>query len=216
MKTSPLALAVFLGAAGSDIFVDAAEELSAATGGGDRSAPSPSLSTKSKTFLSKLNPRAIYPTATERDVAVTHPEKPETNGGSLHGIVGQVERNLASRRLLINQDEAAKRVRDAIAAANQAVENGETSGGALPLDYVKLSDQFGGNQQLTVRLRLPGVDKDQNVLVDTGSSSLAFCDKSLIDEAKNISKTKYAQCNAYSAPASCPDGSEGSMVAYAG
>ena len=207
MKTSPLALAVFLGAAGSDIFVDAAEELSAATGGGDRSAPSPSLSTKSKTFLSKLNPRAIYPTAIERDDAVT----PETGGS--HGNVGQHVWNLASRRLFINQDEAAKRVRDAIAAANQAVDNGETSGVALPLDYVLLKL---GLQQLTVRLRLPGVDKDQNVLVDTGSSSLAFCDKSLIDEAKNISKTKYAQCNAYSAPASCPDGSEGSMVAYAG
>ncbi len=193
MKTSPLALAVFLGAVGSDFSVDAAV-LSAA----GRIAPSPSLFTKSKTLLSKLNPRAIYPTATAigRDVAAT----------------------LASRRLLINQDEAAKKVRDAVAAANQAVDNGETSGVALPLDYVKLSDQVGGQQQLTVRLRLPGVDRDLNVLIDTGSSSLAFCDKdkSLINEAKNIKKTTYAQCNEYSHDVSCPDGSTGSIIAYAG
>ena len=200
-----------VGAVGSDFSVDAAE-LSAATGG-DRSAPLPSLFTKSKTFLSNINPRAIYPTAIGRDVAVTHSG---TTGGSLHGIVGQVERNLASRRLLINQDEAAERVRDAIAAANQAVDNGETSGVALPLDYVQLGGQLGGNQQLTVRLRLPGVDRDLNVEIDTGSSSLAFCDKSLIEEAKNISKTKYAQCNTYSNPVSCLDGTKGSEVAYAG
>ncbi len=203
MKTSPLALAAVLGAAAGYISVDAAV-LSAATGG-DRSAPSPSLFTKSKTFLSNIN---------RRDDAITHPEKAETGGS--HATVGQVERNLASRRLLINQDEAAKRVRDAITAANQAVDNGETSGVALPLDYVQHSGQLGGNQQLTVRLRLPGVDRDLNVIIDTGSSSLAFCDKSLIDEAKNISKTNYAQCNAYNAPASCPDGSMGYEVAYAG
>jgi hypothetical protein len=213
MKTSPpLALAAVLGAAGY-IFVDAAE-LSAATGG-DRSAPSPSLFTKSKTLLSNLNPRAIYPTAIGRDDAVTHSE---TTGGSLHGIVGQVERNLASRRLLINQDEAAKRVRDAITAANQAVDNGEKSGVALPLDYVQLSGQFGGEQQLTVRLRLPGVDRDLNVQIDTGSSSLIFCDKSLIDEAKNISKTNYGQCNEYGfSTVTCPDDtSSGGFSALSG
>ena len=114
------------------------------------------------------------------------------------------------------KDEAAKKVRDAIAAANQAVDNGETSGVALPLDYVRLSEQFGGNQQLTVRLRLPGVDKDQNVMIDTGSSSLAFCNKSLVEEAKNIIKTKYAQCKQYSDPVSCPDGSTGSQAVLAG
>ena len=186
----------FLAAVFTDFSVDAAE-LTAATAG--KNAPSPSLFTKS----SNLNPRAIYPTTIER----------------LHGIVGQVERNLASRRLLINQDEAAKRVRDAVAAANQAVENGETSGVALPLDYVVLSKQLGGNQQLTVRLRLPGVDRDQIMEIDTGSSSLAFCnkDKSLINEAKNISKTIYAQCNTYSDDVSCPDNnSTGSDVAYSG
>ncbi|KAL7452445.1 hypothetical protein ACHAWC_004168 [Mediolabrus comicus] len=137
-------------------------------------------------------------------------------GGSLHGIVGQVERNLASRRLLINQDEAAKRVRDAVAAANQAVDNRETSGVALPLDYVQLSPQLGYEQQLTVRLRLPGVDRDLNVLVDTGSSALAFCNKSLIDEAKTISKTNYAWCNAYGSTVSCPDGSTGKWIGFAG
>jgi hypothetical protein len=207
MKTSPLALAVFLGAT---VSVDAA--VLSAAGAGDRSAPSPSLFTKSKALLSKLNPRVIYPTAIGRDVAATHSG---TTGGSLHGIVGQVERDLASRRLLINQDEAAKRVRDAVTAAKQAVDNGETSGVALPLDYVQL---FNLTQQVTVRLRLPGVDRDLNTMIDTGSSALAFCDKSLIDEAKNISKTNYAQCVTYSSPVSCPDkpNSTGFQVAYAG
>ncbi len=92
----------------------------------------------------------------------------------------------------------------------------ETPGIVLPLDYVQLSDQFGGEQTLTVRLRLPGVDRDQNVIIDTGSSALAFCDKSLIEEAKNISKTNYAQCNEYGNYQSCPDGSTGSEYAYAG
>ncbi len=216
MKTSPLSLlsaytaVFFLAAVFTDFSVDAAE-LSAATGG-DRSAHSPSLLAKSKTLLSNLNPRVIYPTATRRDVAVTHPE----TGESLHGNVGQVERNLASRRLLINQDDAAKRVHDAITIANQAVKNGETSGVALPLGYVVVNDQLGGLQQLTVRLRLPGVDKDQNVLIDTGSSSLAFCDKSLVEEAKNISKTNYAQCHGYGDRVSCPDGSTGVSLANAG
>lgn len=54
MKTSPLALAAVLGAAGSGIFVDAAEKLSAAAG---RSPPSQStLLAKSKTFLSNIKP----------------------------------------------------------------------------------------------------------------------------------------------------------------
>ena len=215
LSASAYTAIIFLGVVGSEftVTVDAAE-LSAATGaGGDRSAPSPSLFTKSKTLLSKLNPRAIYPSAIGRDDAVTHSG---TIGGSLHGIVGQVERNLASRRLLINQDEAAERVRDAIAAANQAVDNGETSGVALPLDYVQLSKQLGYEQQLTVRLRLPGVDRDLNVLVDTGSSALAFCNNSLIDEAKNISKTNYAQCESYGSTASCPDGSTGKWNGFAG
>jgi hypothetical protein len=184
MKTSPLALAVFLlGAVGSDFTVDAADLSAATATSGDRSAPSP---------------LAIYPTAIER----------------LHGIVGQVERNLASRRLLINQDEAAKRVRDAVVAANQAVKNGETSGVALPLDYNVAPD---GIHQLTMRLRLPGVDRDLNVLIDTGSSGLAFCDKSLINKAKNISKTKYAQCKEYGGDVTCPDSSTGlSFLASSG
>ncbi len=202
MKISPLSpmsaytAVAFLAAVVTDFSMDAAAaELSPSAA--MRSPPS-----KSKTLLSKLNPRAIYPTAIGRDDAATHPET-----GESHGIVGQVEQNLASRRLFINQDDAAKRVRDAITAANQAVKNGETSGIALPLDYVKLSDQLGSDQLLTVRLRLPGVDKDQNVQIDTGSSALVFCNKSLIDEAKSISKTNYAQCNPFGSPTvTCPDG----------
>ena len=93
------------------------------------------------------------------------------------------------------------------------MKSGETSGVALPLDYVRLKL---GTQQLTVRLRLPGVDRDLNVEIDTGSSSLAFCDKSLIDEAKNISKTNYAQCKPYGFDQLCRDGSKGYEIGMAG
>ena len=82
---------------------------------------------------------------------------------------------------------------------------GDVKGIALPLNYVKLSADEGGEQQLTVALRLPGVDRDQQVLIDTGSASLAFCDESLINEAVDITKTDYAQCNSYSRPVSCPN-----------
>jgi hypothetical protein len=51
MKTSPLALAAVLGAAGSGIFVDAAEQLSATAG---RSPPSQSLLAKLRTSLSNI------------------------------------------------------------------------------------------------------------------------------------------------------------------
>ena len=54
MKTSPLALAAVLGAAGSGIFVDAAEQLSAAAAG--RSPPSQSLLAKLRTSLSNIKP----------------------------------------------------------------------------------------------------------------------------------------------------------------
>jgi hypothetical protein len=42
-------------------------------------------------------------------------------------------------------------------------------------------------------------------MIDTGSSSLAFCDNSLIDEVVNITKTDYAQCIWYGGDVSCPD-----------
>ena len=93
-----------------------------------------------------------------------------------------------------------------------------TPGVAVPLGYVQLSERFGNAQQLTVRLRLPGADRDQNVFIDTGSSSLVFCDKSLIDEAENISTTNYGQCKTYGGASyqTCPDGSIGSRLGFAG
>ena len=102
------------------------------------------------------------------------------------------------RKLLLNQAEAAKRVDDVVKAAMASVDAGDAKGVALPLNYVELSANEGGQQQLTVALRLPGVDRDQHIVIDTGSSSLAFCDKSLIDEAVDITKTDYAQCMTYS------------------
>ena len=51
----------------------------------------------------------------------------------------------------------------------------------------------------------------------TGSSSLAFCNKSLAEEA-NISKVNYAQCNTYDGgdTSKCPDGSPGFSEFYVG
>jgi len=99
------------------------------------------------------------------------------------------------RNLLINQTDAAQRINDAVKLAMASVDAGDVNGVALPLNFVTLSVDEGGTQQLTVALRLPGVDRDLHILVDTGSSSLAFCNGSLAQEATNITKTDYAQCS---------------------
>ncbi|KAK1737485.1 hypothetical protein QTG54_011771 [Skeletonema marinoi] len=109
------------------------------------------------------------------------------------------------RKLLLNQADAAKRVDDVVKTAMESVSAGDAHGVALPLNYVVLSGSEGYEQQLTMALRLPGVERDQHVVIDTGSSSLAFCDGSLIDEAVSITKTDYAQCITYGATLSCPN-----------
>ena len=109
------------------------------------------------------------------------------------------EREL-ERELLLNQAAAADRVNDIVEDTMASYDDDDVKGVALPLNYVKLSV---GPQQLTMALRLPGVEREQHVMIDTGSSSLAFCDKSLIDEAVGITKTDYAQCKAYSRAVSC-------------
>ena len=109
------------------------------------------------------------------------------------------------RKLLLNQADAAKRVDEIVKEAMASVDAGDVKGVALPLNYVKLSANEGLEQQLTVALRLPGVDRDQHVLIDTGSSSLGFCNESLIDEAVGITKTDYAQCNWYGYTYYCPN-----------
>jgi len=87
-----------------------------------------------------------------------------------------------------------------------SIDAGDVHGTVLPLNYVLLSDNQGSEQQLTVALRLPGVNsRDQNVMIDTGSSSLAFCNKSVIEEAVNITPTDYAQCRMYGFHTYCPD-----------
>ena len=148
-----------------------------------------------------------------------------------------------SRRLQLNQAEAAKRVDDAVDQAMSSVKNGDVAGVALPLNYVALSKELGGQQQLTVNLRLPGVDRNQNIMIDTGmyedhvfvicsyhmsrkyssplqtttgSSSLAFCNKSLAEEATDINKVNYAQCIKYGGYATCPDNSTGNFLFYVG
>jgi len=109
------------------------------------------------------------------------------------------------RKLLLNQADAAKRVDDIVKTAMASADAGDVHGVALPLNYVVLSANEGKEQQLSVALRLPGVERDQNVMIDTGSSSLAFCDNSLVEEAVNITKTDYAQCNKYDGALSCPN-----------
>jgi hypothetical protein len=115
------------------------------------------------------------------------------------------------RKLLINQADAAKRVNDIVNSAMASVSAGDdVHGVALPLNYVVLSgnpvyDGGVAEQLLTVALRLPGVDRDQHVAVDTGSSILSFCNKSLIEEAVGITKTDYAQCKTYGDLFSCPN-----------
>ena len=74
----------------------------------------------------------------------------------------------SSRRLTLDQAEAAKRVDDAVNVALSSVENGDVTGVALPLNYVALSS--AGTQQLTVNLGLPGIDRNLNILIDTGMS----------------------------------------------
>jgi len=120
-----------------------------------------------------------------------------------HSICASAEDH--ERKLLLNQADAAKRVDDVVKISMASADAGDVKGVALPLNYVKLSANEGSEQQLTVALRLPGVDRDQQVMIDTGSASLAFCDESLIDEAVDITKTDFAQCNAYSFPVSCPN-----------
>jgi hypothetical protein len=130
-----------------------------------------------------------------------------------HRVISGVHATINNdRRLqlsLINQTEAETRVDDAVNQAMLSVENGDVTGIAFPLNYVLLSREFGSEQQLTVNLRLPGVDRNLNILVDTGSNSLAFCNKSLAEEATDINKINYGQCNAYSDTSPCPDGSTG-------
>mmetsp|Transcript_12116 Transcript_12116/g.18694 ORF Transcript_12116/g.18694 Transcript_12116/m.18694 type:complete len:503 (-) Transcript_12116:107-1615(-) len=119
------------------------------------------------------------------------------------------------RKLLLNQADAAKRVDDIVKTAMASADAGDVHGVALPLNYVVLSANEGKEQQLSVALRLPGVERDQNVMIDTGSSSLAFCDNSLVEEAVNITKTDYAQCNTYSGD-SCPDDPSSDNIFYVG
>ena len=87
-----------------------------------------------------------------------------------HSIWASAEQD-HERKLLLSQADAAKRVDEVVKAAMASVDAGDVNGVALPLNYVQLSAAELGDQQLTVALRLPGVDRDQNVVVDTGSSS---------------------------------------------
>ena len=85
-----------------------------------------------------------------------------------HYVGSALGLNSSSRRLTLDQAEAAKRVDDAVNVALSSVENGDVTGVALPLNYVALSSKNGYEQQLTVNLGLPGVDRNLNILIDTG------------------------------------------------
>ena len=82
----------------------------------------------------------------------------------ISGVLATVNNDL--RRLETNQAEAAKRIDDAVDQAMSSVEKGDVTGIAFPLNYVVFSSNRV--QQLTANLRLPGVDRNLNVMVDTG------------------------------------------------
>jgi hypothetical protein len=66
----------------------------------------------------------------------------------------------------------------------------------LALNYVLSSSGFQG---ASMGLRVPGTDTDQQCLIDTGSSTMAFCNASLAAYSKDVA-TPYAECNAYGNP----------------
>jgi len=69
-----------------------------------------------------------------------------------------------SRRLQLNQADIAKRVDDAVNVAMSSVNNGDVTGVALPLNF----ELHSGIPSLTVNLRLPGVNRNLNMIIDTG------------------------------------------------
>jgi len=65
-------------------------------------------------------------------------------------------------------------------------------------------------------MKVAGANRVQQLLVDTGSSSLMFCDQSIAANNENV-KTNYAQCNVYSGLEQCPNGvDKGSHNFWAG
>mmetsp|Transcript_52944 Transcript_52944/g.113042 ORF Transcript_52944/g.113042 Transcript_52944/m.113042 type:complete len:371 (+) Transcript_52944:173-1285(+) len=66
-----------------------------------------------------------------------------------------------------------------------------TSSGTLPMDAVN----FAGGLRLTVN-GAPHGQKPQSLLLDTGSSTLAFCDASLAESVRSL-QTNYMSCNLY-------------------
>lgn len=56
---------------------------------------------------------------------------------------------------------------------------------------------------MTVGVRVAGIEEDQQLLIDTGSSSIAFCDSTVAQNQTAANKTEYAQCNEYSAKIEC-------------
>ena len=69
----------------------------------------------------------------------------------------EYEREL-ERELLLNQAAAADRVNDIVEDSMDSYDDDDVKGVALPLNHVKLSV---GPQQLTMALRLPGVEREQ-------------------------------------------------------
>jgi len=91
-----------------------------------------------------------------------------------------------SRRLQLNQAEAAKRVDDAVNVALSSVENGDVTGVALPLNFELNSG--GAEPSLTVNLRLPGVDRNLNMIIDTGKKRF-FCSYHMSHSSPLINKS---------------------------
>jgi len=96
-----------------------------------------------------------------------------------------------------NIEVAQKRVDGQIKHADAST----VSGLAVKLHYIRKS----GYQAAAVDLRIQGEDEVASyMVVDTGSSSMSFCDATLKLSIQNL-KTKYAQANLYGDPTACTE-----------
>ena len=85
-------------------------------------------------------------------------------------------------------------------------------GVALPFNYVNLDGEL---QQVTVGMKVSGADRVQQLMVDTGSSTIMFCNESIAANDENA-KTDYVQCLIYSFPEQCPNGDVGYPIFWTG
>ena len=106
-------------------------------------------------------------------------------------------------------DNALKGIQESV--GRQVDETNANGGLAISFGYKFTSSLGGGraNHNIVIPARLPmtadGVmSEEQQLLIDVGSSTLAFCNHTLaLSEVQKGLETDYGQCNSYSAPIVC-------------